>query len=574
MGVVSTVRTSCRDCYKCIRACPVKAIRISFGHAEVVDERCIQDGRCVLVCPQGAKKVHSDLQRVKELIQNGEPVVASLAPSFVAAFPEATMGQVVSGLKRLGFREVRETAEGAEWVAQEHLRLLEEGRMNLISSACPAINNLICRYFPEHLEKLAPIVSPMVAHARLLHQEDQGKRVVFIGPCIAKKGEALEDDVAGEVEVALTFAELREWFREANLDLTALPESDFDFSLVNWARAFPLEGGLLRSASLQTDLLSHDLVVITGVDRAQQFLRELREGKVNFKLIEMMACEGGCIDGPVLRSSLSFYERRNRVIAYTREHHHRAPVSLEVVRVVDPPSFRRIFTPQPVTNPPVPEEELRRILSLTGKFSPQDELNCGACGYDTCREKAAAVYHGMAEAEMCIPFMRAKAESFSSFLIAVTPNGIVLLDESLRIVDINPALRKMFELTGKLVVGKRVDEFMDPSPFVEVLRTRKAVTREIHYPQYHDLFARVSVFYLEKPQLLMGVFVDLTKEKEREAMMEKMREKTLEKAQQVINNQMRVAQEIASLLGETTAETKVLLGKLMKILRGEEVTDE
>lgn len=572
MGIISTVRTSCRDCYKCVRHCPVKAIRVSLGHAEVVDERCVLDGRCVLICPQGAKKVRHDVQRVKELLHGGAKVVASIAPSFVAAFPEARVGQVVSALRKLGFQEVRETAEGAEWVAREHLQLLREGKTNLISSSCPAINNLICRYFPEQLEHLAPVVSPMVAHARLFHEEDPEARVVFIGPCIAKKGEIEEQEVAGEVEAVLTFEELREWLREENLELSTLPEEEFDFSPVDWARAFPVEGGLLRSAQLETDVLSRDLIVITGVERAREFLKELEAGKVNFKLIEMMACEGGCIDGPVLRSSLSFYERRNRVIAYTKEQSHRA-VGVKQ-EVLDPPSFRRAFSPRPVVNPPVPEEELRRILSLTGKFSPQDELNCGACGYDTCREKAAAVYQGMAEAEMCIPFMRAKAESFSSFLIAVTPNGIVLLDENLRIVDINPALRKMFELTGKLVVGKRVDEFMDPSPFVEVLRTKKALTREIHYPQYHDLFAQVSVFYLEKPQLLMGVFVDLTREKEREELMEKMREKTLEKAQQVINNQMRVAQEIASLLGETTAETKVLLGKLMKILRGEEVTDE
>ncbi|MEN3185669.1 MAG: [Fe-Fe] hydrogenase large subunit C-terminal domain-containing protein [Atribacterota bacterium] len=572
MGIISTVRTSCRDCYKCVRHCPVKAIRISFGHAEVVDERCIQDGRCVLVCPQGAKKVENDTQKVKALLQSGERVIASLAPSFVAAFTDIRPGQVVSALKKLGFTGVRETAEGAEWVAGEHARILKEGRVNLISSSCPAINNLICRYFPEQIENLAPVVSPMVAHARLLRKENPENRVVFIGPCIAKKGEIEEVEVAGEVEVALTFEELKEWFQEANLDLSVLPEEEFDSSSVEWGRSFPVEGGLLRSASLSTDLLSSDLIVITGVERAKQFLRELQEGKVHFRLIEMMACEGGCIDGPVLRSSLSFYERRNRVIAYTTGHHGKVLATPQTV--LDPPSFVRNFLPQPVMNPPVPEEEMRRILSLTGKFSPQDELNCGACGYDTCREKAAAVYYGMAEAEMCIPFMRAKAESFSSFLIAVTPNGIVLLDENLRIVDINPALRKMLELTGKLVIGKRIDEFLDPSPFVEVLRTKKAVAKEFHYPQYHDLFTQVSVFYLEKPQLLMGVFVDLTKEKEREELMERMREKTLEKAQQVINNQMRVAQEIASLLGETTAETKVLLGKLMKILRGEEVTDE
>ncbi|MGQ9747533.1 MAG: [Fe-Fe] hydrogenase large subunit C-terminal domain-containing protein [Candidatus Caldatribacteriaceae bacterium] len=572
MGIISTIRASCRDCYKCVRHCPVKAIRIRFGHAEVVEERCIHDGRCVLVCPQGAKTVRDDVQRVKDLIQSGKKVVASLAPSFIASFSEVSVGQIVSGLKELGFYKVRETAEGAEWVAQEHAKLLKEGRVNLISSSCPAINNLIARYFPQQLENIAPVVSPMVAHARLLRREDPENCVVFIGPCIAKKGEIEEREVAQEVEVVLTFEELKKWFREENLNLSDLPESGFDVSAVQWARAFPLEGGLLRSASLDTDLLSHEFVVVTGVERAKQFFKEMEKGRIHFRFIEAMACEGGCIDGPVLRSSLSFYERRKLVLAYTERFGQKTEKLVE--KVLDPPSFRRTFPPQSVLNPPVPEEELQRILSLTGKFSSQDELNCGACGYDTCREKAAYVYYGMAEAEMCIPFMRAKAESFSSFLIAVTPNGIVLLDENLRVVDMNPALRRMFELTGKLVIGKRIDEFVDPSPFVEVLRTKKAITKEIYYPQYHDLFAQVSVFYLEKPQLLMGIFVDLTKEKEREEAMERIRGKTLEKAQQVINNQMRVAQEIASLLGETTAETKVLLGKLMKILRGEEVPDE
>ncbi|MBP9015040.1 MAG: PAS domain-containing protein, partial [Candidatus Atribacteria bacterium] len=278
------------------------------------------------------------------------------------------------------------------------------------------------------------------------------------------------------------------------------------------------------------------------------------------------------IDGPVLQSLLSPYERRRKVIDYAEKAKTLSNL-LPSGKIISLPDLGRDFIPRPVPQPQVPEEEIKRILSLTGKFSPQDELNCGACGYNSCREKAQAVYQGMAEAEMCIPFMRAKAESFSSFLITVTPNGIVLVDEELRIVDVNPALRRMFGLTGKLIVGGKLDQIIDPSPFVEVLRTKKAITKEVFYPQYQNLYAQLSVFYLEKSQLLMGVFVDLTKEKEREVLMEQIKEQTLEKAQQVITNQMRVAQEIASLLGETTAETKVLLNKLMKILRGESVEE-
>jgi len=543
-----------------------------LGHAEVVDERCIKDGRCVLVCPQDAKKIQNDLPRVQELLQGEDPVVVSLAPSFVAAFSEGTEGQVVAALKKLGFREVRETAEGAEWVAKEHARLLSEGRKNIISSSCPAINALIYKYYPQYISYLAPVVSPMVAHARLIRREYEKVTVVFIGPCIAKKAEIEEEEIRGEVDAVLTFKELKSWFQEEHISLSTLEEAEMDASLVEWGRAFPVEGGLLKTASLDAGMLSREVMVITGIDRCRQFLEDLKNARTNFGMVEMMSCEGGCIDGPVLQSLLSPYERRRKVIDYAEKAKTLSNL-LPSRKIISLPDLGRDFIPRPVPQPQVPEEEIKRILSLTGKFSPQDELNCGACGYNSCREKAQAVYQGMAEAEMCIPFMRAKAESFSSFLITVTPNGIVLVDEELRIVDVNPALRRMFGLTGKLIVGGKLDQIIDPSPFVEVLRTKKAITKEVFYPQYQNLYAQLSVFYLEKSQLLMGVFVDLTKEKEREVLMEQIKEQTLEKAQQVITNQMRVAQEIASLLGETTAETKVLLNKLMKILRGESVEE-
>lgn len=571
MSIVSTIQTSCRDCYKCVRYCPVKAIRVSMEHAEVIDERCIKDGKCVEICPQKAKKVRTDRQKVQEFLAEESPVVVSLAPSFVAAFPEVKVGQLIAGLKRLGFSEVRETAEGAEWVAYEHALLLQEGREGIITSSCPAINALLYRYYPQHLSYLSPVVSPMVAHARMIKLE-KGKttRVVFIGPCIAKKAEAEEEEVTGEVDAVLTFQELREWFEAEGIDPSSLPEEELSVSSVEWARAFPVEGGLLKTASLDTEILSQEMVVITGVERCQNFLENFEKEKTGFKVIEMMACEGGCIDGPMLKGELSLYQRRQKVIEFTRE-------KLALVetkrREIALPSLRRDFLPRPILQPEPSEEEIRRILALTGKFSPQDELNCGACGYNSCREKAVAVYQGMAEAEMCMPFMRSRAESFSSFLITVIPNGVVLVDENLRISDVNPAFRRMLGLQGKLVVGKKLGDFVDPSPFVEVLRTKKALVKEVRYPEYNDLFARLSIFYLEKSQLLMGILVDLTREREQQKIMEDIREETLEKTQQVITNQMKVAQEIASLLGETTAETKVLLAKLSRILRGEPVKE-
>jgi len=567
LAILSTVKTSCRDCYKCIRHCPVKAIRFSLGHAEVIDERCIKDGRCVLVCPQDAKVVRNDIDVVQSFFTEHQFVIASLAPSFVAAFPDITPSQLNQALKMLGFTLVRETAEGAQWVAVEHVRLLEQGREGLITSSCPAVNALIYKYYPQHLSSLAPVVSPMVAHARMLRKEfaEKKPRIVFFGPCIAKKAEMEEEEIAGEVNAVLTFDEMKEWFEKNNIYPDQLPEEYENESHVKWARAFPVEGGFLKTGSLDTGVLSRDTVVITGIDRCKRFLDNFEKEREGLKIVEMMSCEGGCIDGPLLNSELSLYQRRKKIIEFAQMGRENAKKE----NFLEIPSLLREFRPHPVPNPQPVEEEIKKILALSGKFTPQDELNCGACGYDTCREKAVAVYQGLAEAEMCIPYMRARAESFSSFLIAVTPNGIVLVDENLRIVDMNPALRQMFDLKGRLMVGKTLDELIDPSQFIEVLRTKKANSLEIHYPQYGNLYVKLSVFYLEKSGLLMGVFVDLTKQKDQEKKMDEIREKTLEKAQQVITNQMLVAQEIASLLGETTAETKSLLTKLMKILRGE-----
>ncbi len=571
MNILSTIKTSCRDCYKCVRHCPVKAIRFSMGHAEIIDERCIKDGRCVLVCPQHAKVIRNDVEVVKSYFENKEFVIASLAPSFVPTFPDIMPGQLFNALKALGFTVVRETAEAAELVALEHAQLVKEGNEAIITSSCPAINALIYKYYPQHISYLAPVVSPMVAHARLLKKEfeDQHPQVVFIGPCIAKKAEREESEIIDEVDVALTFDELKEWLIQENIDLNQFPVESEELSSVQWARAFPVEGGLLKTGDFDTGILSRESVVITGIERCQRFLDNFENEKEGLKIIEMMSCEGGCIDGPLLKSPLSLYQRRKKIIEFSLQ----GTNSGKTQKTFEIPSLRREFNPHPILQPQPSEEELKKILTLTGKFTPQDELNCGACGYDTCREKAIAVYQGLAEAEMCIPYMRARAESFSSFLIAVTPNGIILVDENLRIVDMNPALRQIFDLKGRLMVGKMLDEFIDPSIFVEVLRTKKANSQEIHYPQYNNVYVKLSVFYLEKSGLLMGVFVDLTKQKDQEQMMEEIRGKTLEKAQQVITNQMLVAQEIASLLGETTAETKSLLSKLMKILRGENVEE-
>ena len=349
MSILSTIKTSCRDCYKCIRHCPVKAIRFSMGHAEIIDERCIKDGRCVLVCPQDAKIIRNDIGIVKGFFENKEMVIASLAPSFVAAFSDINPGQLFNALKSLGFTVVRETAEAAELVALEHAQLLKEGKESIITSSCPAVNALIYKYYPQHVSYLAPVVSPMVAHARLLKKEFEGQhpRVVFIGPCIAKKAEREEAEIADEVDIALTFDELKEWFIQENINLNQFPLESDDLTSIQWARAFPVEGGLLKTGDLDAGILSKESVVITGIERCQRFLDNFEKEKEGLKIVEMMSCEGGCIDGPLLKSPLSLYQRRKKIIEFAQQDAN----SETDQKIIELPSLRREFIPHPIPQP-------------------------------------------------------------------------------------------------------------------------------------------------------------------------------------------------------------------------------
>ncbi|TCL59223.1 PAS domain S-box-containing protein [Hydrogenispora ethanolica] len=565
MGLISTIRTSCRDCYKCVRSCPVKAIRVTDGHAEVVDSRCIADGRCVTICPQNAKKIESHIERVQQFLDSGASVAVSLAPSAAAAFELKDVGQLVSGLRKLGFQYIEETAEGAEWVAKEHLRLIGTGNLPVITSCCPAVVNLLEIYYPDLLPYLAPVVSPMVAHGRILKARyGAAAKVVFIGPCIAKKG---EEPRSGAIDAVLTFAELATLFELAKLEPARLEADRFDGIRTGKAQAFPSPGGLARTVALSTDLMSQDILSIDGLDESIAFLERFHEAKNGLKLIELLACRGGCLAGPGMGGDESLFSRRERLLKYAEQR--RAEMEGDSAHPASPLMARR-YTPKPLAiSAKVPEEEINKILARTGKFKPEDELNCGACGYNSCREKAVAIANGMAEVDMCIPYMRAKAESKAHLICQMTPNAIFVVDQELRILEVNPAAEQRFVCRQEQVVGRKLSTIIDPQDFERVLRTKELVTGEVGFPNY-GMVAWQAVFYVEKEGVLIGIFADITKEKQQKERLDRVTEETLEKAQEVIDKQMRVAQEIAGLLGETTAETKVQLTRLMKLISNEE----
>lgn len=570
MDLISTIEARCRDCYKCVRECPVKAIRITdvtgseAQRAEVMEERCVHDGRCVLVCPQQAKKVRSNVDKVKELLSSGRHVVVSLAPSFAAGFPMKP-GRVVSALRKLGFAGVQETAFGAELVAAEHIKL-PAGR-TFLSSSCPSVVSLVEKHFPDLIPNLAPIVSPMIAHARVIKSMEPGAAVVFIGPCIAKKAEAEEEQYQGIVDAVLDFGETWEWMREEIPSFEHLPaefKEEFDGPQADTGKLFPLDGGMLRTAGLSMDRLDDKVMVISGLENCMELLRHLQLGRAcKVGLIELLACPGGCISGPMTVNEEDIFIKKQRIFDYfnrsrPRENEQKTP-DFKDIELYRGYSNRQVPLPEPS------EAELNEIFARTGKTKPEDRLNCGACGYPTCRDKAVAVYQGFAELKMCIPYMREKAESASNRVIASMPNGIIIVNRELKILEINDVARKMLGIPVENLKGEDLSLYMDPANFHQVAVNGSVLNLTMNYEQ-KDLITREIIFPLG-PQEIAGILIDITEDRKRKEQQDLLNNETIKRAEEVISKQMQVAQEIAGLLGETTADTKVQLTKLIKLVK-------
>ncbi|MBK7771400.1 MAG: 4Fe-4S binding protein [bacterium] len=407
LSLVSTIRERCRVCYTCVRECPAKAIRISSGQAEVIDARCIGCGNCVRVCSQGAKRVLDSVDDVRALLAGPEPVAACLAPSFPAEFTEMTTDQLVGMVRRLGFDSVHEVGFGADLVAARYRELLDENpERRYIATTCPAITSYVERFHPDLVSHLAPVVSPMIATARALRQlRGEALRVVFVGPCLAKKEEAVADQVVGEIDGVLTFAELRRMLAEAAIDPDRVEAGDFDPPHAGAGTLFPLSRGMLVAAKIEDDLVSGQIVAAGGRSEFQDVIKEFDSADLDVRLLEVLCCSG-CVMGPGMTTEAPAWGRRQRISQYARhalarEDGGRREADLRAVAGLDlgrgyAADDQRLVAPS--------EAELQEILTWMGKRNPGDELNCGACGYDTCREHALAIHEGLAENEMCLPY--------------------------------------------------------------------------------------------------------------------------------------------------------------------------
>ena len=569
MSVFNFSKANCQNCYKCLRTCPVKAIKIKDEQAEIVEERCIDCGQCLIVCPQHAREIKSDLAEIKEAIANRKRVIASVAPSFAGAFEMDHAGQFVAALKTLGFYIVEETAVGAEVVAKFYKRYMEEQRMdNIITTSCPATNYLVQKYFPSLSKYLTPVVSPMLAHGKLMkHEYGMESYVVFIGPCIAKKEEAVEFEHEGIINAVLTFDELSKWLKEEKIVLRDLKPQDFDKKSYRGGSGFPLRGGVFESF-LEQGESPYEMIHVDGIKECMELFRTIEEGKIHHVYVEANVCDGSCIGGLGMpQDGDSSFQKKKRIEDYVKQKEKKPPF-------FSYPSegsihLSKVFFEKPIVKKQASEEEIDMILRKMGKYEAIDELNCSACGYNTCREKAQAVFEGMAEINMCLPHMRNKAERLTNVIFENTPNIIIIVDEEMHIKEFNPKAEKAFNARAIDVKNKPISILMDDSCFYkakemegELLNEKKA------YPQY-DLVLQQSILYLKEQNVILAIMADVTAEEKHSKELVRVKQNTLDAAQQVIEKQMRVAQEIASLLGETTAETKAILTKLKKIAIGE-----
>lgn len=557
MECLTLKKSNCKNCYKCIRHCPVKSIRFSGNQAYIINNECILCGQCFVVCPQDAKQIVDETEKVKVLLQGNDKVIVSLAPSFIANYEGVGIESMRTALKQLGFYDVEETAIGATIVKNEYDRMIgNEEKDVIISSCCHSVNLLIQKHFPTTLPYLADVQSPMQAHCSDIKRRYPDAKTVFIGPCVAKKDEA--EHYVGIVDAVLTFDELTAWLSAENIKLEANIEKNENSK----ARFFPTTGGILKTMALDNPKYSY--LAIDGVENCIAALKDIESGKVHNCFIEMSACVGSCVGGPIM------------------EKHHRSPIE-EYVAVSKFAGEKDFIIEQPeryllkkefdviekhLQKPS--EYEITEVLHQMGKNKPSDELNCGSCGYDTCREKAIAICQGKAEISMCLPYLKDKAENFSDTITRNTPNGLVVLNDKLEVQQINKAALKIINLRNASdILGDNVIRILDTKDYLDVLNTGKPIRDKRVYLAEYEKYVEETIVYDKEYNVLLGILRDITEEQLQIEKKEELGKQTIEIADNVVEKQMRIVQEIASLLGETAAETKIALSKLKESINNE-----
>ena len=549
--ILGLKKTNCKSCHKCIRNCAVKSIRFTAGQAHIVEDECILCGRCFAVCPQDAKVIASDMEKVRIMLQTGT-VYASIAPSFAASYPGVGIDALEDALKKLGFAGAEETAVGATIVKKEYERILDEEKPNiLVSSCCSSINLMLRKYYPEALFTLAPVITPMQAHCRDIKRRHPEAKTVFIGPCISKKSEAAEEDA---VDAVLMFDEFNRWLREEGIELGRRE----DIRKGGRARVFPTAGGIIETMDKNPE---YTYVAVDGVKKCMDVLDEIKEGRLHNCFIEMSACEGSCADGPILdKMKNTPAQNYLQVVRYAEKEDFAVEkyAKKEIAAVYEP---FELEAEQPS------EAEIKAMLLKMNKLSKEDELNCGSCGYCTCREKAIAIIQGKAEISMCLPCMLSQMENLSDSVVANFPDAILVLNDELEIQKINPKAKKILRIRDESdVMGEHIGRLLDPEPFEMVMLKKKDLMYEQLYLAEYECYVEQTIIYNREGHQFICILCDITADM---ALREKKlanQNQAFEIANDMAKKQLKIVQSIASLLGETTADTLIALEHLKETI--------
>ncbi len=559
---VYTEKNNCQDCYKCIRECSVKAIKVDKGRASVVPELCTFCGRCTEVCPAKAKKVRNDLWKAQKIVETSTEIAVSIAPSYISEWSSVPKDKFIAALKLLGFTHVSETALGAEKVSECTTKYIDKSCKHLhISSACPAVVELIEKFYPKLVDNIVPISSPLLAHAKYLKNKlGKNTPVIFIGPCIAKKRES--DNNPELVDVAITFDDLRIWFNQEQIEfdeIKSTEDSDIFFPFESGlATLYPTDGGMIKSINNYNTRSDITLMNFSGLNRIQKTLTGISKYNISEKIfLELLACSGGCINGPGTSEKLPHALKNMRIISETRNRKLNNNINIESEELYFNYKSRKANMPEYSIS------EYREALQLVGKYSEKDELNCGGCGYDSCKDFAHAILECRAERSMCASYMRGVAHNKASVLLQKIPSGVVMVDENLMVIETNKSFAK--------ILGDEIMMIFEANPGMRGANLRKLVS--FHKPfssilssgtenyetdvKHNGKLLHLSLFTIQPNKIVGGVVRDLT-------MPEIRRDEVIKRTKTVIKENLNTVQRIAYLLGENASKTEAILNSIVE----------
>ncbi|MBR5467863.1 MAG: 4Fe-4S binding protein [Firmicutes bacterium] len=559
--------TNCKNCNKCVRECPVKAIRFINNKAEIDDEKCIACGRCFVACPMHARNVENDVFNVEKAIEEGKNVVACVDSAYLGAFEEPD--KFVGALKKMGFSSVQEAAAGSEKITREYIKYLNENigkQKYFISSTCPAIYLFVEKYHPQLIQYLIPVDMPVMAIAKAVKEEDKDAIVVYVGQCLSKKNEIKPDDNT-YLNYHITFDEVLKMLVKKGIDMKTTEGTTPDRAARISGVSYSIAGDMWKNIKTFSAEHGYDIMRVDGMNSIKQLFSSMEKGTLSKCYVGVSACAESCINGPFMpKDAPDLFCRRQKIRNFAQ--HGWADKGKEFDW--DKIDVSRSFVEQSANRKLATSEEIEEILRKMGKKTRADEFDCGACGYESCREKAQGVFEGMADIEMCWPRLREKAKRKGDTIFENARNIILMLDKDLNVMQINPVAERSFGIKDGEIAGSSVS-FLNiaTDTFEEAMNNKKDILNKKMNLEEYGITVMCNTVYIEGDELFVSM-QDITAEERRKKELAELKHHSVEIAQNVIEKQMRVAQEIASLMGETTAETKVALNRLKDVMLKEE----